>query len=133
MTFGDCREFINNTNGIVTRPPPLKIGDFGDQSYPLRILRCKTNLDLNTCTGLKISDFGDYSEFINNTNGIVTRARPTLKLGDFGDQSYLVRILSLIKINFELNTYPGQKIGDFGDYSQFINTTNGIVTRGRPP
>ena len=103
--FGDYREFINNTNGIVTRPPPLIIGDFGDHTYPLRILRCKTNFDLNTCTSLKISDFGDYREIINSTNGIVTRSRPPpLKLGDFGDQSYLLRILSLIKINFELNT-----------------------------
>ena len=30
--------FINNTNGIVTRPPPLKIGDFGDQDDQARIL-----------------------------------------------------------------------------------------------
>ena len=59
---------------IVFAPP--KKGDFGDQSYPLRILRCKTKLALNTCPGLKIYDFGDYREFINNTNGIVTKAGP---------------------------------------------------------
>ena len=47
-------------------PPPLKIGDFGDQSYPLRILSLiKTNLDLNTYPGLKIGDFGDPSDPAN--------------------------------------------------------------------
>ena len=42
-------------------------------------------------------------------------AAPTLKIGDFGDQSYPLRILSLIKTNLDLNTNPGLKIGDFGD------------------
>ena len=37
----------------------LKIGDFGDQGDPLRIVRCKTNLELNTCSGIKMGDFGD--------------------------------------------------------------------------
>ena len=32
-----------------------------------------------------------------------------LKLGHLGEQGYLQRILSLIKTNFELNTYPGLK------------------------
>ena len=49
-------------------PLPLKIGDFGDQSYPLRILSLiKTNLDLNTYPGLKIGDFGDPSDPANKT------------------------------------------------------------------
>ena len=125
--FCDYSEFINNTNGIITRPPSLKRGDFGDQSYPLRILRYKTN----TCPGLKIGDFGDYSEFINNTNGIVS-SPPPLKIGDFGDQFDPLRILRY-KTNLEINTCPGLKIDDFGDYTEFINNTNGIVTSGLPP
>ena len=49
-------------------PHPLKIGDFGDQSYPLRILSLiKTNLDLNTYPGLKMGDFGDPSDPANKT------------------------------------------------------------------
>ena len=54
--FGDPghhhRKFTNNTNGIFTRgrtPTPPKIGDFGDQSYPFRILTCETNYSLNKC------------------------------------------------------------------------------------
>ena len=38
------------------------------------------------CPGQKIYDFGDYWEFINNSNEIVTRGPPPpLKIGDFGD------------------------------------------------
>ena len=56
--------YINNCG----RTPPLKIGDFGDQSYPLRILSLiKTILDLNTCPGLKIGDFDDPSDPANKT------------------------------------------------------------------
>ena len=43
------------------------------------------------------------------------------KIGDFGDQSYPLRILSLIKTNLDLNTYPGLKMGDFGDPSDPAN------------
>ena len=69
-----------------TLPFPLKIGDFGDQDDRARILSLnKTNFELNTCPGLKIGDFGDYSQFINNTNEIITRGRPSLKIGDIGD------------------------------------------------
>ena len=69
-----------------TLPFPLKIGDFGDQDHRARILSLnKTNFELNTCPALKIGDFDDYSKFINNTNEIITRARPSLKMGDFGD------------------------------------------------
>ena len=50
--FGEENEFINKTNWLVTRRrtlPPLKIGDFGHQSYSLHILSLFiTNLDLNT-------------------------------------------------------------------------------------
>ena len=59
-----------------------------------KVTRCafcgvKLNLELNTCPGLKI--------------------------GDFGDQDDQARILSLNKTNFELKRSPGQKIGDFAD------------------
>ena len=59
-------------------PPPqhTQIGDFGDQNYPLSISKRKTDLDLNTCPGGKICDFGDYSDRIYNTNEIVTRPPP---------------------------------------------------------
>ena len=77
--------------------PPVKIGDFGDQSYPLRILSLiKTNLDLNTCPGLK--------------------------KGDFGDQSDPLRILRC-KTYFALNTCTGVKLSDFGDPSYQANNT----------
>ena len=99
-----CERFIPSILSILSLRP-LQIGDFGDQSYPLRIMRGKTNLELNTCPGLKI--------------------------GDFGDQSYPLRILRC-KTKLELNTCPGLKVYDFGDYREFINNTNGIVTRGRP-
>ena len=56
-------------------------------------------------------------------------AAPLLKIGDFGDQSDQARILSLNKINLDLNTYPGLKIGVFRDHS--ANNTNEIITRGR--
>ena len=53
-------EFINNTNGIVTSPPPLKIGDFGDQDDQARNLSLyKRNFELNTCPGLNLGNFGD--------------------------------------------------------------------------
>ena len=57
-----------------------------------------------------MGDFGEDNEFINNTNWMVTRGRtlPPLKRGDFGDQSYSLHILSLIKTNFGY-TYPTQK------------------------
>ena len=61
------------------------MGDFGDQNYPVRIFKRQTDLDLNTCPGLKIGDFSDYSDRIYNTNGIVTRPPPPKKIGDFGD------------------------------------------------
>ena len=40
----------------------LKIGDFGDQDDQARLLQLKTILELNTCPGLKIGDFGVYSD-----------------------------------------------------------------------
>ena len=60
----------------------------------------------------------------------VTSPTPSLKIGDFGDQDDLARILSLKRTNFELNTCPCLKIGDFGDYS--TNKTNGILTSTTP-
>ena len=68
------RILMCKTNLELNTCPGLKIGDFGDQSYPVRILKYKTNLELNTCPSLKIGQFGDYRGFINNTNGIDTRA-----------------------------------------------------------
>ena len=72
-----------------------------------------------------MGDFGEDNELINNTNWMVTRGRtlPPLKIGDFGDQSYSLHILSLFKTNFDLHTYLGLKIGDFGDPSYLANNT----------
>ena len=67
--FGDYTGFINTINGIVTRAlPPLKICDFGDQSYSHRILSLfKTNLELNTYPILKLGDFSDPRYLAKNT------------------------------------------------------------------
>ena len=51
------------------------------------------------------------------------RTLPPLKIGDLGDQSYSLHILSLFITNFDLNTYAGIKIGDFGDPSYLPNHT----------
>ena len=37
----------------------LKLGDFDDQGDPLRNVWCKTNFELNTCSGLIKGEFGD--------------------------------------------------------------------------
>ena len=77
---------------------------------------------------LKICDFVDPARIFpcNKYRRVMCLV---LKIGDFGDQSDQARILSLNKINLDLNTYPGLKIGVFRDHS--ANNTNEIITRGR--
>ena len=56
-----------------------------------------------------------------------------IKIGDFGDQDDHARILCLNKRTLEFEACPEHKKDALGEKSKFINNTNEMITRSRPP